>query len=130
VNSFPFRQEGNLCVAISKHAQGLSLTLACICDAFCHVPVQALYKGQHSPPLLDTPACLSILLHEFTEQAGYNERNFHGQKFEVARAVQPSSNAAAKKHCQREEERKMRAAEEVTEAGTLPNIFGSDSGDY
>jgi len=84
VSSRPFK-EGNACFAVGKERHGLSLELARHCDTFVHVPhVNIAGESNNVPPaLLDLPSCISITLHHFTNWAGYDERTFHGYKFEV-----------------------------------------------
>lgn len=85
---------GNICFALSKDRQGLPLSLADLCDSFVHVP--HIKSGAHNEPLLDTPSCLSILLHTYTNWAGYDERIFQGHKFEVARSGRAKTDEIAK----------------------------------
>jgi len=84
-------------------------------------------------PLLDTPACLSILLHEYTGWAGYNERGFQGHKFDVIRPRHDESDEAEKKRMARASRSAMSTQDEETDAGTLGDLFDSkhdNVGDY
>ena len=71
-----FKANPNCCLAVNRKF-GLPLNLAQHCSRFVHVPVLA--------GILDSPACMSIVLHEFTEQFECTEQGFRGQKFAVVR---------------------------------------------
>ena len=134
VHQRPFSVIRNTCFAISKQRQGLPIALAEQCDAFVHVAHASFQNGHcskdNSPLLLDSPSCLSITLHEFTEHAGYNERQFDGHKFQVARGYQQSFNEdeAAQRKAQRIRE-KEKLQKEADAAMVDEELFGN-RGDY
>jgi len=121
--AFAFKK-GNICFAVSKLRQGLPHSLAKYCDSFVHVPHINLHSDR---PLLDSPACLSILLHEYSSWAGYDERTFQGHKFEVVRPQQTDVDDAARKHAERAA-KSTALAQEAGEAmgDTGKQLFGMD----
>lgn len=130
--SFPF-ENGNICFAVSKRNEGLPSSLARICDSLIHIP------HPHAPgerPLIDPPACLSILLHEFTSWAGYKEHTFQGHKFDVVRPDQSDAGDVARKQAERAASRSLDALEASTYIGaSMGNqLLGFDNkhidGDY
>lgn len=141
----PSNITGSLCLVVAKGRQGLPASLARLCDAFVHVPHHDLAVGDEKPccttnPLLDTPSCMSIALHEITRRmVGWNERQFHGQKYELAQQAntQASSVVSVMKRRQRQQymEEHQREAEEHEEMGKTTDFFGSlesegGQGDY
>jgi hypothetical protein len=133
VDVFAFSR-GNVCFAVSKDRQGLPLSLARLCDSFVHIPHMNLYTGDE--PLLDTPSCLSILLHEFANWAGYNEREFQGHKFDVTTkriGCGTKSDDDDAKHNERAvaKAKKDDAAESLVRDAALGTFFGvGNNGDY
>ena len=72
IHSRPFC-DGKNCFVIGKRPKGLPTSLASQCDFFVHVPhVNVMNDDNHH--LLDTPSCLSIVLHHFL-QLGQNTMN-------------------------------------------------------
>jgi hypothetical protein len=63
IHSRPFR-DGNCCFVIGKRPKGLPTSLASQCDFFVHVPHETVTNVENLH-LLDTPSCLSIVLHVF-----------------------------------------------------------------
>jgi len=128
IETFSF-SNGNICFVVAKQRQGLPLSLARLCDAFVHIPHMAHVTTE---PLLDTPSCLSILLHEFTNRAGYSERNFQGHKFDVARSMrQRAKDDAQSVRSKRIQDRvdQEAAAEEVIDGGSFGQMLFSANGD-
>jgi hypothetical protein len=136
VRSFPVFTRpfsaGNACIVLSKKLRsGLPLSLARQCDAFVHVPHAAIpHKDGESPPLLDTPSCLSITLHHLTTWAGYDERTFQGHKFEVTRPARDAVDADGTRRLAKERaevKRKLQqAADEAVDDGGIGSMFGAD----
>lgn len=124
--------KGNICFAVSKLRQGLPHSLARFCDAFVHVPHVKLHTDR---PLLDAPACLSILLHEYTIWAGYDERTFQGHKFAVVRPQRADVDDVARKRAKRAAKSTALAQEADASMGdTGKQLFGlendGEEGDY
>lgn len=124
--------KGNICFAVSKLRQGLPHSLAGFCDAFVHVPHVKLHTDR---PLLDAPACLSILLHEYTSWAGYDERTFQGHKFAVVRPQRAGVDDVARKRAKRAARSTALAQETDASMGdTGKQLFGlendGEEGDY
>lgn len=94
VDDFEFKP-GNVCFAISKMRQGLPVSLSKLCDSFVHIPHSNICAGVE--PLLDSPSCLTILLHVYTNWAGYTEHTFQGHKFDVVLAAPIVHNDDARK---------------------------------
>jgi hypothetical protein len=92
----PFQGGGNICFLISKRYVGIPKDQGKYCDAFVHVststPFQTEVEDGHADGdgddaiygLLDSQTTLSICLHHFAAFAGYEERDFTGQKFVIA----------------------------------------------
>ncbi len=96
----PF-EAGNVCFSISKRHGGLPVEQARYCDMFVHIvtdtPVYNNISGGGNlnqdttirtaelsiGGFVDSQTCLSICLHHFSAFAGYQERDFVGQKFQV-----------------------------------------------
>ena len=93
VSSYRQSGTGSLCFALCKARHGLPCALAQHCDTFLHVPhhAPAATGGDDTSmlllPLLDTPSCMSIALHEITSQLNAYGAEFHGHKYTVARAA-------------------------------------------
>ena len=115
LSSFPF-EDGNICFAVSKRSEGLPLSLARVCDSLIHIPHPHV-MGER--PLIDPPACLAILLHEYTSWAGYNERTFQGHKFDVVRPDRADAGDVAKKQAERAASRSLDALDSSTFMGAL-----------
>jgi hypothetical protein len=124
VSNYPF-QAGNTCFAFGKHAHGLTATFHDCCNGFIHVPHEAIGTDtskkdnlQSFPTptsLLDSQACLSIVLHHYTEWAKYDERNFSGHKFSVANTnASLDSTLRLQQQQAREDKRRDREAEAET----------------
>ena len=111
----------------------MPVSLAGVCDSFIHIPYP---RALGERPLVDPPSCLSILLHEFTSWAGYNERTFQGHKFDVVRPDLADPGNVARKHAERAASRCLEAQEASTFGGALmgQKLFGyennHDDGDY
>lgn len=112
-----FRTNPNCCLAVHKNT-GLPLILAEHCSRFVHVPV--VYG------LLDCPACMSIVLHEFTEQFDYTEQGFRGQKFAV---VRPNREAMKAQRSQQRLDKKLINEKEAAEIVMYGDLFEA-TGDY
>ena len=83
----PFATAEDICFLISKRPIGLPLDQGRFCDAFVHVSTAAPVLSNEINAvygLLDSQTSLSICLHHFAAFAGYQERDFVGQKFQVA----------------------------------------------
>jgi hypothetical protein len=111
----------NICIALSKEKFGLPLSLANVCDSFLHIPhpiggVISDAVDQIFPPLLNTPACLSIALHEITAKCGYSENVIHGHKFTVV-----------KKHYVIENGNDQTTVATTNKAGSEHNVIRSDN---
>lgn len=124
------------CFAICKSKHGLSTSLASHCDRYVHIPHRTL-GGNHYAlhPLLDLPACMSIVLHHYTEWAGYDERNFKGHKFELQCVKQGDLDQREERRNQRNEEKRkqaeeMESGESHALATQLFNSCDDDGGDY
>mmetsp|Transcript_2074 Transcript_2074/g.2948 ORF Transcript_2074/g.2948 Transcript_2074/m.2948 type:complete len:292 (-) Transcript_2074:2982-3857(-) len=91
-HKFGSKENSNICLVIGKNPNGLPSHLVDHCDNFVHVPQVPIAVSQdddeQQPALLDVASCLSIILHHMTQWAGYYERMFQGQKFEVDKCVQ------------------------------------------
>jgi len=156
----------NTCWVVSKRV-GLPISLAQQCTQFVHVAQQTIVvptiatttttttttknnnnQGFSSPPptlsssspllLLDTPACLSIALHEFTEcMAGqyYGERPVHGHKFQVEQPMSTVVSSSSNDYHDRTIERcreKLETAlqlEETLNDGAVGGLFAADAHD-
>lgn len=136
VSACPFKM-GNICFAISKERQGLSLVLAQKCDTFVHVPHAAAEttsmdldaKGKSTATLLDVQCCVSITLHHFTNWASYDEKRFQGHKFKVDHQVHvPGSRNSEQRREQRAKEKATRVAEDEEDM-TAVNLCLFDDGD-
>jgi len=118
--SFPvhdFKANSNCCLAVHRKF-GLPLNLAQQCSRFVHVPVVS--------GMLDSPACMSIVLHEFTEQFEYTEQGFRGQKFAV---VRPNQETMKTKRSQERLSKKMIHVKECDEIDHYGELF-EVTGDY
>lgn len=112
----------NCCLAVNQKSSGLPLDLAKHCSRFVHVPV--VYE------LLDSPACLSIVLHEFTEQWECTEQGFRDQKFAI---VRPNLvDMKTKRNQERLETKAMhdKEVDDIVRYGDLFQDTGEDTGDY
>jgi len=136
LHAFSFPKEGNICFAVCKLRQGLPGLLARWCDSFVHIPHVTIHTNR---PLLDTPACLVILLHEYTAAAGYGERTFEGHKFEVIRPQRClADSTTSRTDAQARDERRaaVSAEEEDALARDMGDLFASSAdengsdGDY
>jgi hypothetical protein len=105
IHTRPFPNTGNVCFSLSKKNNGLPIALAKHCNLFAHVETTIPLIPNSSPKeltnnattttlpidpiiiygLLDSQTCLSIALHHFNAYAGHDERDFEGQKFNVAK---------------------------------------------
>mmetsp|Transcript_26295 Transcript_26295/g.37048 ORF Transcript_26295/g.37048 Transcript_26295/m.37048 type:complete len:264 (+) Transcript_26295:98-889(+) len=123
----PFRK-GNCCFALSKDWRGLPIHLARCCDMFVHVPHSNIYQQQ----LLDTPSCISVVLHHFTSSAGYNERDYTGHKFEVQQGVKLALKDDREKTIARAQKRQENCQEvdDINPQGLYGVVFGYDNVDY
>lgn len=84
---------GNVRLAInSKNQLGFALDLAQHCLAFLHVPHVKIFKiktttnttdGCKTSHLLNAPYCLFVTFHHITQWLGYQEHEFHGNKFKL-----------------------------------------------
>lgn len=91
VHTRPFPTNGNVCFSISKKSIGLPIAQARHCDSFVHIQTAIPTTSSATTPmhgLLDAPTCLSITLHHYNEFAKHGERDFNGQKFDVAHNTQ------------------------------------------
>jgi len=78
--SFPL---GDICFIFNyKHTRGLSKTQILYCDSFIHVPVVDV---KCDIQLIDSPTCLSIVLHHYTAWAKYPTRSVIGNKYFVGK---------------------------------------------
>lgn len=91
IHTRPFAKNENICFLIHKKSSGLPAEQGAYCDAFVHISTGApiLTSSTNDDDgtlygLLDCQTCLSICLHHFAAFAGYKERDFVGQKFQVA----------------------------------------------
>mmetsp|Transcript_15321 Transcript_15321/g.21345 ORF Transcript_15321/g.21345 Transcript_15321/m.21345 type:complete len:263 (+) Transcript_15321:84-872(+) len=127
VDARPF-QTGNCCFALSKDWKGLPILLASCCDKFVHVP----HSNIDQQYLLDTPSCMSIVLHHFTSWAGYNERDYTGHKFEVQQGVKLALKDDQEKTVARAEKRRENCLEEedINAKGFYGVVFGNADVDY
>lgn len=112
-----FKVNSSCCLTVHRKF-GLPLSLAQHCSRFVHVPV---ISG-----VLDTPACMSIALHEFTEQFEYTEQGFRGQKFAV---VRPNLETVKAKRGQERLNKKLLHAKERDEIENYGELFEA-TGDY
>lgn len=131
IGSRPFR-DGNCCFVIAKRPKGLPTSLASQCDFFVHVPHETVTNDDLH--LLDTPSCLSIVLHHFTAWAKYDTRGFRGHKYEKAMTQQLSSEAKEAARLGRLEVRRQQL-EEANEYSIGVDTVGileqsADNGDY
>ncbi|GAX19919.1 hypothetical protein FisN_1Lh612 [Fistulifera solaris] len=107
----------NCCLAVHRKF-GLPLDLAQHCSQFVHIPVLS--------GILDSPACMSIVLHEFTEQFEYTEQGFRGQKFAV---VRPNVETMKAKRSQERLNKKLLRHKECDEIDHYGEVF-EYIGDY
>lgn len=126
VSARPFRPGGHVCFALGKDRSGLPSELALHCTHFVHVPHASLLEA-NSPPLLDSPTCLSITLHHFTSWSRYDERGFYGHKFNVS-SLRPDLAFSAQKSQNRLRNRllKEKASEDALEEGVFGILFDED----
>lgn len=82
VDCYPF-QSGNTCIVSGRVSRGLSSVFLDHCSGFIHVPYLGAAEPVGMPCLLDTQSILSIVLHHYTNWAGYNEHTFQGHKYAV-----------------------------------------------
>jgi tRNA G18 (ribose-2'-O)-methylase SpoU len=133
IGSAPF-QKGNMCIVLSKQPRGLLETLARVCSFFVHVAHAEINDTTEAPPLLDIQSSLSILLHHYTNWAGFCEHNFDGSKYNVVQAK--VAEETAKQHRQqRERERHLRELETDTLGDRMSvSVFdcgqAHEAGDY
>jgi tRNA G18 (ribose-2'-O)-methylase SpoU len=111
IGSRPFDASANShCFVFSKSSRGMPVSLAQVCDFFVHIPHRSCRSRSMGPspaaPLLDCHACLSIVLHHFSEWAKYEERTFQGHKFQLDRHPPPNAQQRQTLHHQRQIEQK------------------------
>jgi tRNA G18 (ribose-2'-O)-methylase SpoU len=80
------------CLVVDKRSHGLSYSLAQYCSSFVHIPHYPGLDDNNNKPMLTMEACLSIILHEFTSWAKYNEFDYHGQKYNVEKVQRGGEN--------------------------------------
>ena len=85
-----FPINGNICFSINKRSIGLPIIQAKHCDSFMHVETSSssIPNNLFMYGLLDSQTCLSIALHHYNAFIGLEERDFHGQKFDVTVGTQ------------------------------------------
>lgn len=144
------------CLAVGKRAKGLSLSLAKVCDAFVHIPIQGLSDEAGDcesggfgvdATWLSVEAGMSIVLHEFALWAGYGRQNkgsdgkivhYQGQKYHVE--SKPKGEASNDERVRKQMEREAQREESVRDDNYLlgdvfgstdqPRLLGDDAGDY
>jgi hypothetical protein len=160
VQSFPFSQcvgnnnnnkmntggggdANNICFVVSKQKQGLPMPLFRACDAYVHVPFSSrrVQKGNNNDDdesshnnilLLDSPACLSIVLHELTTQMQMvycEERTFQQHKFHVeTRNRHCNKQYSESRKAKRAEEKQIQAETEhlIMDEGAMSSLFSTD----
>jgi hypothetical protein len=126
VHAFSFTP-GNICFVISKSRSGLPSSLFELCESYVHIAHSTFCAGDDW--LLDTPSCLSILLHMYTNWANYDERTFQGHKFEVARRHPDEITIDEDKQQHRASARiaRLEKVETVVNATALGTFFGDES---
>ncbi|CAB9519786.1 expressed unknown protein [Seminavis robusta] len=146
IGSRPFDPSAALhCFVICKSTRGgLPASLAQVCDFFVHVPHQSITcsattcttennNGPYRPPLLDIHACLAVVLHHFSEWAGYDERTFEGHKFQLVRHNPQQELEQRQQERKRQKEAILQEEEEMGNT-TTTNLFQQDTttmdGDY
>jgi hypothetical protein len=110
VDCYPFKI-GNTCFVSGKNPCALASVFSGSCTGFIHVPIDASLvtsQTEGTPCLLDTQSILSIVLHHYTNWAGYDEQAFQGHKYAVVQSQTTSSGDARLKQRElREQSRKM-----------------------
>ena len=94
IHSRPFR--GNSAFLISKQWRGLDSEQASFCDGFVHIPHTRILPIE-AAMYVDVQASLAIVFHHFTAWAKFDERNYDGQKFSVAKYRKGEISAEDKK---------------------------------
>ena len=141
VGSRPFDVSATLhCFVFSKFQLGMPISLAQVCDFFVHVPHRSCIlsttdndtkedeEKKVKPPMqiLDRHACLSIVLHHFSEWAGYEERKLDGHKYQLETTTNNSVNTPSQLlalHQQRQCH-KQALREEINQTETIPEASG------
>ena len=139
------------CLVLDKRSYGLSASLAEHCHSFVHIPHYDDHNNEsHKRGWLTMESCLSIVLHQFTAWAGYdnknknNNNNYQGQKYHVQRVQKGAKDDLDEIQKRNEERRKkiQRKQEELEEmekedgglTGYLPGFIGGNddknNGDY
>lgn len=131
VNARQFYQ--NTCLVVGRRSIGLPAQLAELCHGFVHIPHQAQLNTNKSNNVswLNGEACVSIILHEFSAWAKFDDSNYQGQKYSVNRIVKGSKENQTEK--QNERKRKMEERLQETPPEDMANFFnpdGNDGGDY
>ena len=129
----------------------VSASLAEHCHSFVHIPhYDERNNESHKRGWLTMESCLSIVLHQFTAWAGYdnknknNNNNYQGQKYHVQRVQKGAKDDLDEIQKRNEERRKkiQRKQEELEEmekedgglTGYLPGFIGGNddknNGDY
>jgi hypothetical protein len=128
----PFAKNKDICFLISKKPIGLPLDQGRFCDAFVHVSTAApmlLNKISAVYGLLDCQTTLSLCLHHFAAFVGYKERDFVGQKFQVAdrTGFDEERSINVKEERRRKKAEARRDEDDAWESGEMAemiNMFG------
>lgn len=116
IHTRPFSEDGNFCFLIHKKSTGLPKDQGAYCDAFVHISTAAPIVSSTNHALyglLDCQTCLSICLHHYAAFAGYKERDFVGQKFQVTNRTVYSSTDIDHKKCQALQEQRRNKKLEI-----------------
>lgn len=128
IHARPFYQK--TCLVVGRQAIGLPLTLAKLCHGFVHIPHQAQLKttNDHTTIWLNGESCVSIIFHEFSAWAKFDDSNYQGQKYEVTKIVKGDTENRTNKR----DERKRKYEERLQEnPDNIASFFHpDDDGDY
>ncbi len=127
----PFAKKDDICFLISKKSIGIPIEQGKFCDGFVHISTSTPFLlGENDCEnaiygLLDSQTTLSICLHHFAAFSGYKERDFLGQKFEVAECERPDQEhiRAVREERLRKKDEAARAADVAWDIGNMANIF-------
>jgi hypothetical protein len=127
----PFRKNEDVCFLISKKAIGIPIDQGKYCDGFVHISTSTPFVSDTEDGvdvmygLIDSQTALSICLHHFAAFSGYEERDFLGQKFQVAdckRLDEEQIRILREDRLKRKEE-EAEAVDDAWEGGNMANFF-------
>jgi len=137
IHSRPFKKDENVCFSISRKSIGIPMEQGKYCDYFVHVSTAAPFSSHDGADgdqviygLLDAQTSLSICLHHYAAFAGYEERDFVGQKFQVAARTAGKDDEQSRIVKEERLQRKMEEEQDVDDAwengdmASMIDIFG------